>query len=290
MREDLDEWRTATTAPTESSSSSSSPPEITDGGSAVRPRCVVVCRDEAAARRAAPKLRTALWGDHAVVALLPTLGAAALDVAQKFALVEGASDDFAATAARDGASVLVTAPSAARGLDFPNVTHVFLLGGLPAPTADEPLAAVAYAHVAGRAGRVGQRARGVVTTLCATDREAAALREVFARDFPAADLAAFAEPSVRLGEDGNPTYQELEDLVTLYYDADAAEDGDVVLDAPPPGRATPTRRRGPRSSSSSSSSSRPTTERGAGRRPGDDDDDDDPEVEDDDHPESSSSK
>jgi len=74
-------------------------------------------------------------------------------------------------------------PSAARGLDFPNVSHVYSLGACPD--------AATYAHVAGRCGRVGQAARGVVTTLgSAADREvlAAQLEEVGAgapEDLPA---------------------------------------------------------------------------------------------------------
>ena len=48
----------------------------------------------------------------------------------------------------DQVSLLVTTPRATRGLDFPNVTHVFNLGILGT--------AADYLHRAGRCGRIGQ--------------------------------------------------------------------------------------------------------------------------------------
>mmetsp|Transcript_1770 Transcript_1770/g.3627 ORF Transcript_1770/g.3627 Transcript_1770/m.3627 type:complete len:200 (+) Transcript_1770:138-737(+) len=54
-------------------------------------------------------------------------------------------------------SVLVTTASATRGLDFPQVTHVFNLGIVGAP--------VDYLHRAGRIGRVGQSERGAVVSV-----------------------------------------------------------------------------------------------------------------------------
>ena len=59
-------------------------------------------------------------------------------------------------------SVLVTTAAATRGLDFPMVTDVLNLGIVGSP-AD-------YVHRAGRVGRVGQVARGTVTSvLCAAE-------------------------------------------------------------------------------------------------------------------------
>jgi superfamily II DNA/RNA helicase len=50
------------------------------------------------------------------------------------------------------ASLLVATPSAARGLDLPEVSHVYNVG-LPSDSTD-------YLHRAGRAGRIGGIARG----------------------------------------------------------------------------------------------------------------------------------
>ena len=59
-------------------------------------------------------------------------------------------------------SVLVTTAAATRGLDFPQVTDVLNLG-IVGSAAD-------YVHRAGRVGRVGQLARGRVTSvLCASE-------------------------------------------------------------------------------------------------------------------------
>ena len=59
-------------------------------------------------------------------------------------------------------SVLVTTAAATRGLDFPQVTHVLNLG-IVGSAAD-------YVHRAGRVGRVGQLAKGTVTSvLCAAE-------------------------------------------------------------------------------------------------------------------------
>jgi ATP-dependent RNA helicase DeaD len=66
-----------------------------------------------------------------------------------------AMDDFRRGAAR----VLVASDVAARGLDFPGVTHVFNL--------DAPRQSRAYLHRAGRTGRAG--AKGVAVTLLAED-------------------------------------------------------------------------------------------------------------------------
>merc|ERR1719453_473756 len=80
-------------------------------------------------------------------------------------------DSFADVTARDGATVLVTVPSAARGLDFPNVSHVYRVGDVTEG------GAATYAHVAGRAGRVGQASRGTCTSV-GDDADFAALRDM----------------------------------------------------------------------------------------------------------------
>ena len=68
------------------------------------------------------------------------------------------------------ATLLVTVPGAARGLDFPNVSHVYCVGKIDG--ADDADRAATYAHMAGRCGRVGQAARGVVTTIGSDDVKA----------------------------------------------------------------------------------------------------------------------
>ena len=156
-----------------------------------RPRAVVFARDEAGARALADPLRTALWGAHAVAALLPETGGAPLEAAASFGRAGAdAGDDFAAVAAVNAATLLVTVPSAARGLDFPNVSHVYAVG---APPGDGRDAAATYAHVAGRCGRVGQAARGVVTTLGGDD-DRAALEGVLRDHFEGVEVADAAPP------------------------------------------------------------------------------------------------
>ena len=65
----------------------------------------------------------------------------------------------------------MTVPSAARGLDFPNVSHVYRVGDVTEG------GAATYAHVAGRAGRVGQASRGTCTSV-GDDADFAALRDM----------------------------------------------------------------------------------------------------------------
>ena len=64
----------------------------------------------------------------------------------------------------DQVSLLITTPGATRGLDFPNITHVFNLGIL-GTTAD-------YLHRAGRCGRIGQdiTAPGLCISVLAEDQ------------------------------------------------------------------------------------------------------------------------
>ena len=53
--------------------------------------------------------------------------------------------------------MLLTTPSAARGLDFANLTHVYSL--------NVPLNAAEYAHQAGRLGRLGNLGIGIITSV-----------------------------------------------------------------------------------------------------------------------------
>ena len=142
-----------------------------EGSAGGRPRAVVFAAGERAASAVGEALRTALWGAHAVAVLLPTQGEMPSLVADNFRRAVGAADGFAAMAQSQGASVLVAPASAARGLDFANVTHVYAIG-LPSPSAAE------YAHMAGRTGRIGQGGRGLMTSIVASDRDLAAVRAV----------------------------------------------------------------------------------------------------------------
>lgn len=224
MRRDLADWNA--TAPV-------------DGSKQPRPRCVVFCRDEKAANQAQKKLRRALWGEHAVAALLPSLGGAPIEAAQSFGRTDlsQANADFVRAAANAGATVLVTAVLAARGLSFANVTHVFILG--------KPTSRQDYVHMAGRAGRVGQLARGIITTL-ANDAEIADFNAFFQAEFPSVLLkeASIPDPVLKIPRtiavgDGSIDFDDssneppevdvaqqrafLEDLVLLYEDTTSAD-------------------------------------------------------------------
>jgi len=154
-----------------------------------------------------------------VAALLPETGGAPLEAAASFGRAGAESgDDFAAVAAVNAATLLVTVPSAARGLDFPNVSHVYAVG---APPGDGRDAAATYAHVAGRCGRVGQAARGVVTTLGGDD-DRAALEGVLRDHFEGVEVADAApppsladEPLPGAGADADAQRAYLEDVLAL---------------------------------------------------------------------------
>jgi len=103
-----------------------------------------------------------LWG---LSVLLPGVSSAGLDEKEDgdgtLSVLESSLRVMEMFAA-NRTSVLVTTADATRGLDFPQVTDVLNLGIVGSP-AD-------YVHRAGRVGRVGQLARGVVTSvLCAAE-------------------------------------------------------------------------------------------------------------------------
>ena len=101
-----------------------------------RPRVVVFFPDEAVAKDSIAPLRDALWGDHKLCVLLPKTGLNPLEMMQQFKNNE--------------TTVMLATPNSVRGLDFPDVTHVYTLY-LPTEDPRE------YIHLAGRVGRVGQR-------------------------------------------------------------------------------------------------------------------------------------
>jgi len=100
-----------------------------------RPRVVVFFPNEAEAKASIEKLRDALWGEHKVCVLLPKTGVNPLQMMQDFK--------------DDKTSVMIATPNSVRGLDFPDLSHVYTLY-LPN---DDPRE---YVHLAGRVGRVGQ--------------------------------------------------------------------------------------------------------------------------------------
>ena len=211
-----------------------------------RPRVLVFCEDETRAAAAAARLRTALWGDHAVGVLLPTRGQQPSLVADTFRRGDGASPPAAAPpdagplgggaafaeAARDArASVLVAPVSAARGLDFANVSHVYALADAATPAAAD------YVHLAGRTGRVGQRGgRGVVTSLLGSAAAVARLQAVVAAlgGSPLSVLASAAPELERLTGAAPATF-ELAEEATLDDSRRRLDDGLALLEADEPG-------------------------------------------------------
>lgn len=168
LRKDLREWEAlgaaAVAAPGPAFAAargleSDAPPAAPTSGPS-RPRAVVFTKDAKEALRVGAALRDALWGEQAVA----TRGGATPEAGADAFKSLPAEGDFDSVISAGGASVLVVPMSEGRGLDFPHVTHVYCLSlGLCPEQANE------YAHMAGRAGRVGQAGRGVVTSVIASD-------------------------------------------------------------------------------------------------------------------------
>jgi superfamily II DNA/RNA helicase len=121
--------------------------------SLMRPKVVVFFPDEDEARDAILSLRDAMWGEHKLGVLLPNTGVAPLSIMESFKKGE--------------ISVLLATPNSIRGLDFPELTHVYTLF-LPDNDPRE------YLHLAGRVGRIGQQGSvrgqgGRVTTILDQD-------------------------------------------------------------------------------------------------------------------------
>ena len=106
-----------------------------DSDTAQRPRVVVFFPNEKEAKAAITPLRDAMWGEHKLCVLLPTIGENPLGMMEQFKNNE--------------TTVMIATPNSVRGLDFPALTHVYTLY-LPI---DDPRE---YVHLAGRVGRVGQ--------------------------------------------------------------------------------------------------------------------------------------
>eukprot|EP00980_Cylindrotheca_fusiformis_P008231 scaffold1736_cov127-Cylindrotheca_fusiformis.AAC.45 len=168
-----------------------------DGKSVQRPRVVVFFPDEVIAKSSIAPLRDALWGEHKLCVLLPKTGVNPLQMMEQFKNNE--------------TSVLLATPNSVRGLDFPDVTHVYTLY-LPM---DDPRE---YVHLAGRVGRVGQKGsvRGsggrVISIL--KDEEAEKM-EVLAKElgFEFSDIEMDpAEMRLPITEDGEIDIDSLDDV------------------------------------------------------------------------------
>eukprot|EP00892_Ulva_mutabilis_P011443 jgi/Ulvmu1/8671/UM047_0009.1 len=112
------------------------------GEDAPSPRVVAFATDADEADKLATPLRAALWEEYRIGLVLP-------DGEYPTKILE----DF-----RDcKTSMILLTPELARGLDLPEVSHVFNF--------DLPETATEYLHRAGRVGRIGSDAGGVMTTL-----------------------------------------------------------------------------------------------------------------------------
>ena len=195
-----------------------------EGEDAPRPRAVVFTTDEASSLRVGSALRDALWGEQAVATRAgdkPDTGAAAFKSA-KFKAAGAGKGDFESLIGSGGASVLVVPMSEGRGLDFPDVTHVYCLNlcldrdyletGVLSQTSE-------YAHMAGRTGRVGQAGTGVVTSVLNADtdwsdvlRALTAIVCVVARDTTGRSLEAVPIPTMDEEEDVRSSLNDLYNL------------------------------------------------------------------------------
>ena len=189
-----------------------------------RPRAVVFTIDAQAAKRVGRALRGALWGEQAVVVRAgeaPEVGAAAFRSVRANRGAAGFEDVVAA----GGASVMVTPMADGRGLDFVDVSHVYCVGcvGLLASGSSvggggddddgaTAAAAAEYAHLAGRAGRVGQAARGVVTSVLAAEADVAVLTAIV-RGALGVPLDEVGVPAA--DEEGVDGRRALEDLLAI---------------------------------------------------------------------------
>jgi len=107
----------------------------------------------------------------------------------------------------------VAPASAARGLDFKDVSHVFTLGLLVADATE-------YAHLAGRTGRVGQATTGLVTSILFDAEQVVALRAVVEGELGRKLLvSATSDPALAgEGESEDDLIRRLDDSLLLEVD------------------------------------------------------------------------
>eukprot|EP00577_Skeletonema_sp_RCC1716_P010328 CAMPEP_0113378388 /NCGR_PEP_ID=MMETSP0013_2-20120614/3672_1 /TAXON_ID=2843 ORGANISM="Skeletonema costatum, Strain 1716" /NCGR_SAMPLE_ID=MMETSP0013_2 /ASSEMBLY_ACC=CAM_ASM_000158 /LENGTH=811 /DNA_ID=CAMNT_0000260605 /DNA_START=66 /DNA_END=2501 /DNA_ORIENTATION=+ /assembly_acc=CAM_ASM_000158 len=191
-----------------SSVASSSPKGTPDKiNSLMRPKVVVFFPDEDEARDAILSLRDAMWGEHKLGVLLPNTGTAPLSIMESFKKGE--------------ISVLLATPNSIRGLDFPELTHVYTLY-LPDNDPRE------YLHLAGRVGRIGQQGSvrgqgGRVTTILDQDEAPKFDQMATFLGFNYEDVAPI-KAEISEQSDVEDMRRYLEDTITLLGTVDDVEE------------------------------------------------------------------
>jgi superfamily II DNA/RNA helicase len=161
-----------------------------------RPRVVVFFPTEEEARAAIEPIRDALWGKHQVCVLLPKTGFDPMRIMEEFT---------------DGkTNLMIATPNSVRGLDFPELTHVYAMY-LPF---DDPRE---YVHLAGRVGRVGQMgsAKGSGGRVVAILKESEVERmDELAKnlDFTFTDIELEAEEAVVMTEDDDENDMDIDKM------------------------------------------------------------------------------
>ena len=197
-----------------SSVASTSPKGTPDKiNSLMRPKVVVFFPDEDEARDAILSLRDAMWGEHKLGVLLPDTGTAPLTIMESFK--------------KGDISVLLATPNSIRGLDFPELTHVYTLF-LPINDPRE------YLHLAGRVGRIGQQGSvrgqgGRVTTILDQDEAPKFDQMATFLGFDYEDVAPI-KAEISEQSDVEDMRRYLEDTISLLGTVDGVDEKDAPED------------------------------------------------------------
>jgi len=191
----------------------------------LQPRIIVYAKDAATAVRLASPLQNSLWtglggdidkGLWGLSVLLPSAEDTCKFAADNTTLLTYESSlRVMEKFYFDQVSLLVTTPLATRGLDFPNVTHVFNLG-IVGTAAD-------YLHRAGRCGRIGQdiAQKGVCISVLA-QQEVPLLQELGKElDFIADSIEVPEDLEVTDASSTDDKVRLLEDTYQLFSDEGA---------------------------------------------------------------------
>uniref|UniRef100_A0A7S2BL63 ATP-dependent RNA helicase n=1 Tax=Octactis speculum TaxID=3111310 RepID=A0A7S2BL63_9STRA len=214
----------------------------------VRPRGLIYVKNDTVAQQIGESLRNAVWGKHKVYTLLPQRGQMPLQVLEQFAgavtaSLEAASkqkqsttdssvasskssNDFDVWRADTAPTLLLTTPSAARGLDFANLTHIYSLNVDPSEAE--------YAHQAGRLGRLGNLNidginAGIMTSIINPQEEAALRMRIVAVAGPDAKITVVPESLWQLT--APPTYADVTAAEGEGGDTRSAEEANARDDA-----------------------------------------------------------